>query len=145
MTTTMCRGHDGGERDEAFSEQLTIRTEIIMTTQEMHPYLRRRSVKSAVRTITGLLGIALLGYFATALVEHAMPSLNVTSGFALESRMTNPEAATAMADEQSTNGVATASVRASPSPTSTPAPEVGYFPKQHVNQATTIEEPSPTF
>ncbi len=131
----------------AFSEQVTIRTEIIMTTHEMHSYLNRRSVKSAARTITGLLGIALLGYFATALVEHTMPSLSVTSGFALESRMANPEAATAMADEQSTNGVATASVRAaSPSPTTTtPAPEVGYFPKQHVNQATTIEEPSPTF
>ena len=26
-----------------------------------------------------------------------------------------------------------------------PRAEVGYFPNQHVNEATTIEEPSPTF
>ena len=114
-----------------------------MTMYEKHYFFGRHSVRRAVRTTAGLLGIAVLGYVAITFVEHALPSLDVSSGFAPESQMATPAATAAMADSQAARGAATASVRAAPP--AAPTPEVDYFPHRYVNQATTIEEPSPTF
>ena len=115
-----------------------------MTMHEMHYFFARRSVRRGVRTTAGLIGIAVLGYVAITFVGHARSSLDVSSGFAPERQMATPAAPAAMADSQSARGVASASERAAP-PATAPTPEVDYFPNRYVNQATTIEEPSPTF
>ncbi len=130
--------------ERAFSGQVIIRTEVIMTMYEMHYFFGRRSVARVVRATAGLLGIAMLGYVAIMLVEHTLPAFDVSSGRALESRMVDPDGAAPMTGGQATRGVATASVPSAP-PTGAPAPDVGYFPRHYANQATTIEEQSPTF
>ncbi len=115
-----------------------------MTIYGTHHFFGRSNIRRAARTTVGLLGIAVLGYVAITFVEHTLPSLNLSSGFVVESQMASPEAAVEMADAPATSGVATASVPpVSPSPGA--APEVGYFPRGYVNQATTTEEPTPTF
>ena len=129
---------------KAFNGQDIIRTEVIMTMHEMHYFFGRSNVRRAVSTTLGLLGIAVLGYVAITFVEHTLPSINLSSGFAVESQMASPEPAVGIADTPATSGVATASVPAAP-PATSGTPEVGYFPKRYVNQATTIEDQSPTF
>jgi hypothetical protein len=115
-----------------------------MTMYGIRYFFGRSKARRAMKATAGLLGIAMLGYVAITLVEHTLPLLNASSGFAVESRMASQQPATAMANAPRTSGVATPSVPAMPSAASA-APEVAYFPRGYVNRATTVEEQSPTF
>ena len=115
-----------------------------MSIPEPRNQPRRHNAAQVVKATVAFLGIAALTYIAVVAAQHSLPLLNASSGFALESRMMNPEAATEIVDAQAASGEATAAVPTAPTVTA-PAIDVDYFPNHYVNQATKIEEQPPTF
>ena len=87
-----------------------------------------------------LLGLAVLGCIAVALVVNALPTPNAASGSA-------PQSAILLLQQNAPRVNARAATGAVPSaPTATaPTRDFDYFPDHYVNQATKVEEPIPTF
>lgn len=96
-----------------------------MNTREIHNH---RNFTQMVRAAIVPLGLAILAFAAVALVIHALPGNDSAS-----------------ASAQETPKISAPAVTGSGATATTAAPEIGYLPNRYRNQATTVEEPSPTF
>ena len=115
-----------------------------MATGRESRYLWQCNVAQVLKAALLVVGITVLGYLGVEIARQAGPLLNAASGYALESRMLNPEALIESREGQSVEGDAMAAALAPLSPT-VPVREFEYFPEHYVNGATKIDDQPPTF
>jgi hypothetical protein len=98
---------------------------MVMDTRKTHG---RQNLPQRVHAAIVLLGLAIAAFVAVAFVIHALSGTDSAS-----------------ASAQETPKISAPAVTGPGTTAATAAPEIGYFPNRYRNQATTIEEPSPTF
>lgn len=115
-----------------------------MATDRASRYLRQGNGTHGLKAAVLVIGISALSYLGVEIARQAGPLLSAASGYALESRMLNPEVIVEPQGAQSVEGNAMAANLRSLAPIVS-VRDFEYFPDHYANEATTVENQPPTF